>query len=75
MSKSMFERTIDFKMEETENSYAACRALSIRARDINMKNKQTIDTEMEFSPNPTALALTDYSIGRIVLTEKAKDES
>ena len=76
MSKSMFERTIDFKMEETENSYAACRALSIRARDINIKNKQyTIDTEMESSPNPTALALTDYSIGRIVLTKKVEDES
>ena len=76
MSISLFERTIDFKMEETENSYAACRALSIRARDINIDNKQyTIDTETEFSPNPTALALTDYSIGRIVLTKKVEDES
>ena len=76
MSKSMFERTIDFKMEETENSYGACRALSIRARDINIKNKQyTIDTEMESSPNPTAPALTDYSIGRIILTKKVEDES
>ena len=66
-------------MEETENSYVACRALSIRARDINIKKKQytidTEDTETESSPNPTALALTDYSIGRIVLTEKAEDES
>ena len=54
MSKSMFERTIDFKMEETENSYAACRALSIRARDINSKNKQyAIEAETESAPNPT----------------------
>ena len=76
MSKSLFERTIDFKMEETENSYAACRALSIRARDINIENKQyTKDTETELSPNPATLALTDYSIGRIVLTDKAKNES
>ena len=36
--KSMFERNIDFKMEETTNSYVACRALSIRARDVNTKN-------------------------------------
>lgn len=76
MSKSMFERTIDFKMEETENSYAACRALSIRARDINSKNKQyAIDAETESAPNPTALALTDYSIGRIVLAEETEDDS
>ena len=76
MSKSMFERTIDFKMEETENSYAACRAHSIRARDINSKNKQyAIDAETESAPNPTALALTDYSIGRIVLAEETEDDS
>ena len=76
MSKSMFERTIDFKMEETENSYAACRALSIRARDINSKNKQyAIDAETESAPNPTALALTDYSIGRIALAEETEDDS
>ncbi|MBN98854.1 MAG: hypothetical protein CME16_06330 [Gemmatimonadetes bacterium] len=76
MSKSMFERTIDFKMEETENSYAACRALSIRARDINSKNKQyAIDAETESAPNPTALALTDYSIGRIVLAEETENDS
>ena len=76
MSKSMFERTIDFKMEETENSYAACRALSIRARDINSKNKQyAIDAETESALNPTALALTDYSIGRIVLAEETEDDS
>ncbi len=75
MFKSMFERRIDFKMEETENSYAACRALSIRARDVNIKNKQYLDTGATTSANPTAVALQDYSIGRIILTDRAEDES
>ena len=76
MSKSMFERTIDFKMEETENSYSACRSLSIRARDINAKNKQTEMESGEASPlNPTAVALSDFSVGRISLTDEREEES
>ena len=68
--KSMFERNIDFKLETTTNSYSACRALSIRARDINTKNMQVQRESGLSSPlNPTAVALTDYSVGRIELTD------
>jgi DNA-directed RNA polymerase subunit K/omega len=73
-AKSMFDRTIDFRMEKTENSYVACRALSIRARDINAQNKQyTIDTEA-IPPNPTAVALTDYSLDRIAVIDNIEIE-
>ncbi len=75
--KSMFERNIDFKMEETTNSYAACRALSIRARDVNTRNLMVEKESGLVSPlNPTAVALTDYSVGRIALTDETdEDES
>ena len=73
MSKSMFDRTVDFKMEETFNSYVACRALSLRARDINTENKaQELETGEPPELNPTAEALEDYSNGRIVFS--AEDE-
>ena len=74
-AKSMFERDIDFKMETTANAYSACRALSIRARDVNTKNMQVERESGLSSPlNPTAVALTDYSVGRINLTDIGLDE-
>ena len=76
MSKSMFDRTIDFKMEETYNSYIACRALSHRARDINIDNKaQEVETGEPPELNPTAEALEDYSTGRIVFNTENEEES
>ena len=35
--ETMFAREVDFRLEDTDNAYAACRALSIRARDINRR--------------------------------------
>ena len=82
MSKSMFEKEVDVKLEKTENSYVACRALSQRARDINVENQQQeVEPDLAPSVNPTAVALSDYSKGRIVFSvgnsdnEVGKDES
>ena len=73
--ESMFERNIDFKMETTTNSYSACRALSIRARDVNTKNMQLERESGLSSPlNPTAVALSDYSVGRIALTDTGVED-
>ncbi|NKB67202.1 MAG: hypothetical protein GKR89_09085 [Candidatus Latescibacteria bacterium] len=77
MSKSMFNREIDFKMEQTHNSFIACRSLSIRARDINQQGKQQeMETGNPLAFNPTSLALTDYSQGVIDIsnTEEAKED-
>ena len=75
VAANMFERDIDFKMETTRNAYSACRALSIRARDVNTKNMQVERESGLSSPlNPTAVALTDYSVGRINLTDIGLDE-
>jgi hypothetical protein len=71
-NRSMFEREVDFSLEETINSYEACRALSQRARDINSQFRGVPEEGVELeSPNPTVGALSDYSVGRIVLK---KDE-
>lgn len=83
MSKSMFEKEVDVKLEKTENSYVACRALSQRARDINVENQQQeVEPDLAPSVNPTAVALADYSNGRIAFStadpedaEEDKDES
>ena len=67
LQRSMFNREVDFSLEETINSYEACLALSLRARDINSRSRHVpegADVEM---PNPTVGAFSDYSIGRIVL--------
>lgn len=70
--RSMFNREVDFSLEETINSYEACRALSQRARDINSRFRHVPEEGVEVeSPNPTVGALSDYSVGRIVLK---KDE-
>ena len=68
--RTMFNREVDFSLEDTENSYAACRALSLRAREINSRFRQVPEgTEIE-TPNPTVGALNDYSDGRIVVNEE-----
>ena len=69
----MFNREVDFSLEETTNSYEACRALSQRARDINSRFRHVPEEGVEVeTPNPTVGALSDYSVGRIVLK---KDEA
>ena len=75
MSKSMFAREIDFKMEQTPNSFIVCRSLSIRARDINQQGKQQeMETGNPLEANPTSLALTDYSDGVINITKKEEED-
>ena len=66
-SPSMFAGEVDFRLEVTINAYAACRALSVRARDINVKFRQLPEGTGGEQPNPTVGALTDYSVGRIDL--------
>ena len=65
----MFTREVDFKLEQTENVYAACRALSLRARHINAQ-KQEAEAGTLTLNNPTVGALGDYSRGHIVLAHE-----
>lgn len=65
----MFTREVDFKLEETENVYATCRALSLRARHINVKKREAEPGTISLN-NPTVGALGDYSRGRIVLSHE-----
>lgn len=68
--ETMFAREVDFRLEGTDNAYAACRALSIRARDINRKFRDTLASAEVEQPSPTVGALADYSNGRIELADK-----
>lgn len=75
MPKLMFDRDVDFKLETTINPYAACRALSQRARQLNTSTSvETVETEPEETLNPTVSALSDYAEGRIILTEETETE-
>lgn len=75
MPKLMFDRNVDFKLETTINPYAACRALSQRARQLNIEQTmESIQADPEENSNPTATALSDYATGRIVLTEIELEE-
>ena len=71
--RTMFNREVDFSLEETTNSYAACRALSQRARDINSKFRHLPEGVEVEVPNPTVGALSDYSTGRIVARNHEPD--
>ena len=73
--RTMFNREVDFSLEDTENSYAACRALSLRAREINSRFRNIPEgTEID-TPNPTVGALNDYSDGRIVVNEEEAEQA
>ena len=75
MPKLMFDRDVDFKLETTVNPYAACRALSQRARQLNTSaSVESVGAEPQEPLNPTVTALSDYVEGRIVLTEVVEDE-
>ncbi len=70
MVKSIFDRDVFFKMEEMGNPFAAARALSKRAREVNSKQREN---ETEGSVSAPAVALEDFVEGRIRLV--AADES
>ncbi len=72
--RTMFNREVDFSLEGTENSYAACRALSLRAREINSRFRQVPEGSEVQLPNPTVGALNDYSDGRIVVKDDGAAE-
>ena len=72
--RTMFNREVDFSLEGTDNSYAACRALSQRAREINSRFRQVPEGSEMDTPNPTVGALNDYSDGRIVVNEEGPPE-
>ncbi len=61
MAKSIFSREVAAGLQDLENRYEVCRAIFLRARNINSRLHE--DGE---SPNPTAEALTDYTSGRII---------
>ena len=72
--RTMFNREVDFSLEGTDNSYAACRALSQRAREINSRFRQVPEGSEIDTPNPTVGALNDYSDGRIVVNDDSPEE-
>lgn len=63
MPRSIFDRDVFFKMEEVDNPFVAARALSLRAREVNAKQKDGGETV-----SAPAVALEDYLEGRIALT-------
>jgi len=69
-SESMFAREVDFKLETTENTYIACRALSVRARHINRRTRELAESTEMTQPNPTVGAFVEYSTGRLVATNQ-----
>jgi len=68
--ENMFAREVDFRLEDTDNAYAACRGLSVRARDINRRFRDTVEAADVEQPSPTVGALADYSSGRIDLSDE-----
>lgn len=67
VEKSMFARAVDFRLEKTTNAYIACRALSIRARHLNSRARDTAPEAKTDSHNPTVGALVDYSQDHITV--------
>ncbi len=72
--RTMFNREVDFSLEGTHNSYAACRALSLRAREINSRFRQVPEGSEIQLPHPAVGALNDYSDGRIVVNAEGVAE-
>ena len=69
MAKSIFSAEVAAGLQDLENRYEVCRAIFMRARNINTRLHEDGD-----SPNPTAEALTDYTSGRIV-TSRSEEAS
>ena len=72
MSHSIFDSEVSFMIEKENNRYAAIRALSMRARDINIQSKATSEADIrpELSPeepSPVTKTLSDYAEGRVIL--------
>ncbi|MFH1567169.1 MAG: hypothetical protein ABIL09_04155 [Gemmatimonadota bacterium] len=67
--ESMLAREVDFRLEVTDNAYAACRALSIRARHINRRFHDLAESAEVEQPSPTVGAMADYSRGRIAIAD------
>ena len=75
MNKNMFTRDFDFKLEDTNNRYAACRALSRRARNVNIETPSHQEEDAVVSePNPAVIALSDYAEGQINLADEAEEQ-
>ena len=68
MSKSIFSREVAAGLQDLENRYEVCRAIFLRARNINTQLHEDGD-----SPNPTVEALTDFTSGRIILTPRPEE--
>ena len=76
MPKSIFDREVFFKMEQMENPFIAARALSIRAREVNTKQKEkVVVVEEEVAISAPALALDDYLEGRITFPSQYQANS
>jgi len=61
MPKSIFDRDVFFKMEQMGNPFAAARALSKRAREVNAKLRE----QQVQGVSAPAVALEDFVEGRI----------
>ena len=65
--ESMFAREVDFRLEVTDNAYAACRALSLRARHINRRFHDLAESAEVEQPGPTVGPMAEYTRGRIAI--------
>ena len=68
MNESIFSREISTGLQDLENRYKACKAIFLRARNINARYQEEADTA-----NPTAQALSDFTTGKIVTVDPEEE--
>lgn len=75
MPYAMFSRKVSFELEKSKNDFVICRALSIRARDINMSRKsRDVEAIPDDEPNSSASAMIDLAQFRITYFAKPTGE-
>ena len=60
MAKNVFSSEVSAGLQDIENKYAACRGIFDRARKINSEARNAEEPQ----PNPSAVAVTEYSARR-----------
>ncbi len=75
MPYAMFSRNVAFELEKSNNDFVLCRALSIRARDINMSRKsRDVEAIPADEPNSSASSMIDLAQARITYFATAPEE-